>query len=103
MRARHLTHAQLGSHGRPRDVKRRAVRDVGAILEDRAFHAERLEYLANLNTTEDYRINFEGNLVAPISKHIGLKVGYVVKFDNLPEPGVKSTDRFATAGLQVTY
>ena len=28
---------------------------------------------------------------------------YTAIIDNLPEPGVKSTDRFATAGLQIRY
>ena len=42
-------------------------------------------------------------MVAPLSRHLGLKIGYVVRFDNLPEPDVKKTDRFFTSGLQVTF
>jgi len=67
------------------------------------YFEERLEYLPNFETTEDYRMNAEANLVAPLSRHLALKIGYVVRFDNLPEPDVKKTDRFFTSGLQVSF
>lgn len=82
--------------GRAAEAYRYAFKD-GAYLE------ERLEFLPNLEKREDYRTNFEGVLVAPLSRKFGLKVGYALRYDNLPEPNVKKTDRFATAGLQVTF
>jgi putative salt-induced outer membrane protein YdiY len=48
-------------------------------------------------------VNTETGLVAPISSHIGLKLSYVIRFDNQPEPGFKKTDRLLTSGVQVTY
>jgi putative salt-induced outer membrane protein YdiY len=70
--------------------------------EDR-YIEERVEYLPNFEQSEDYRVNAEAALIAPFSRHFSLKLGYVVRFDNLPEPDVKKTDRFFTSGLQVTF
>jgi len=70
---------------------------------ERTYFEERVEYLPNFEQNEDYRVNGEAAVVAPLSRHLGLKLGYVVRFDNLPEPGVKKTDRFLTSGLQVSF
>ena len=67
------------------------------------YFEERVEFLPNFETSEDYRVNAEANLVAPLSRRLALKLGYVVRFDNLPEPEVKKTDRFFTSGLQVSF
>jgi putative salt-induced outer membrane protein len=72
-------------------------------FKDDTYLEERVEYLPNFEKTEDYRMNVEANVVAPLSRHLGLKIGYVVRFDNLPEPTVKKTDRFFTSGLQVNF
>ena len=61
------------------------------------------EYLPNFETSEDYRLNTDLSLVAPLSRNLGIKLGYVVRFDNLPQPGAEKTDRFLTTGLQVSY
>ena len=42
-------------------------------------------------------------VVFGLSRHLALKLGYVLRFDNLPEPGVEKTDRFLTSGLQITF
>lgn len=68
-----------------------------------SYAEERLEYLPNFETTQDYRMNGEASVVAPLSRHLALKLGYVVRFDNLPEPGVEKTDRFFTSGLQIAF
>jgi len=72
-------------------------------FKENSYFEERLEYLPNLETTEDYRMNGEANLVAPLSRHLAIKLGYIVRFDNLPEVGVQKTDRFLTTGLQVSF
>ena len=72
-------------------------------FRENSYFEERLEYLPNLETNEDYRVNGEANLVAPLSRRLSLKIGYVVRFDNLPEPGAKKTDRFFTSGLQIAF
>ena len=49
------------------------------------------------------RVNVEAAVIAPLSRHLGLTLGSVVRFHNLPEPGVKKTDRFLTSGVQLTF
>jgi putative salt-induced outer membrane protein YdiY len=68
-----------------------------------AFAQQSVEVLPNLKQGDDYRINSETSLSAPLSSHLALKSALVIKFDNLPEPGFKSTDRTFTSGLQITF
>jgi putative salt-induced outer membrane protein YdiY len=72
-------------------------------LKENTYVEERVEYLPNLETNADYRVNGEANVVAPLSRHLSIKLGYIVRFDNLPEPGIKKTDRFLTSGLQIAF
>ena len=73
------------------------------MLNKSAYFQQTGELLQNLKDGADTRINTETSLVAPISSRIALKAGYVVHFDNQPEPGFKKTDRFLTTGLQVVF
>jgi putative salt-induced outer membrane protein YdiY len=68
-----------------------------------AFFLQSVETIPNLDTTEDWRLNSESALVASFSKRLALKLTYLVKYDHLPEPSFKDTDRLFTAGIQVTY
>ncbi len=68
-----------------------------------AYLQQGIEFLPNLETSTDYRINSESALVAPISAHIAMKVAYVVRFDNLPETGRAKEDRILTSGLQFNW
>ena len=69
-----------------------------------AYLQQTLEFLPNLEQTDDYRINSETAIVAPISSHFGLKVGYLLKhISNPPSAGLEKTDRLFTTGIQVTY
>ncbi len=56
----------------------------------------------NLENATDFRVTSESAVVAPLSRALALKISYVVRFDNLPEPGFRATDRLLTSGLQVT-
>ncbi|HKS05171.1 MAG TPA: DUF481 domain-containing protein [Gemmatimonadaceae bacterium] len=67
-----------------------------------AYFQQTVEALPNLETSEDWRINSETSLVAPISAKIGLKLSYVVRYDNLPQPTFEKSDRILTAGVQIT-
>jgi len=73
------------------------------LITEKAYVQEIGEFLPNLETSTDYRINSETSLVAPISAAIALKVAYTIHFDHLPEPGFKKTDRILSSGLQVTF
>ena len=68
-----------------------------------AYFTQQLEYIPNLKETEDWRVNTESALVAPLSAKIGLKLAYVIRYDNLPQPGFRSTDRLFTSGIQITF
>lgn len=61
------------------------------------------EVLPNLEESDDLRVNSAAELVAPLSQSIAMKLAYVVRFDNLPEPGFRKTDRIFTAGLQLSF
>lgn len=62
-----------------------------------------VETNVNLENASDFRVTSESALVAPLSRSVALKIGYVVRFDNLPEPGFRTTDRLLTSGLQISY
>ena len=65
--------------------------------------SETLEWIANLKTSDDQRVNSETALTAPLSRQIGLRVSYLIRFDNQPEPGFKTTDRILTTGVQIAF
>ncbi|MGH7606068.1 MAG: DUF481 domain-containing protein, partial [Gemmatimonadales bacterium] len=67
-----------------------------------AFVTQSVEWTANLETAADQRITSETALTAPLSRQIALRVSYLIRFDNLPEPGFERTDRVLTTGVQVS-
>jgi len=73
------------------------------LFTQNAYFLQSVELLPDLQTSKNLRFNTETGLVAPISSHIGLKISYVIKYDNLPEPGFEKTDRLLTSGVQITY
>lgn len=73
------------------------------LFAGKSFVTEALEWVANLKTSDDQRINSETALTAPLSRQIGLRVSYLVRFDNQPEPGFKKTDRILTTGVQIAF
>jgi putative salt-induced outer membrane protein len=68
-----------------------------------AYFSQKVEFIPNMKETEDWRVNLESGVVAPLSTRIGLKVSFVLRYDNLPEPGFMTTDRLFTSGLQITF
>lgn len=111
-RPKHRLTTELGGQF----VQQRSLEDVsnnflaGRVAElyrytfrENAYVEERVEFLPNLETSEDYRVNVEASVVAPLSRLLAIKLGYVVRFDNLPEPTVKKTDRFLTSGIQIAF
>jgi putative salt-induced outer membrane protein len=70
---------------------------------DLAYFNQNLEYIPNLSEHQDWRVNTESSLIAPLSARIGLKISYVVRFDNLPEPGFSEMDKLFTTGIQLTF
>ncbi len=76
-----------------------------------SFLTQQLELIPNFDNSDDFRLNSESALIALISGNIGLKLGYVVRYDNFPglKPGsttgqrLAKTDRFLTAGITASY
>lgn len=73
------------------------------MLNTAAYFQQGAELLQNFEDGSDTRVNSETALVAPLSSRIAFKAGYVIRFDNQPEPGFKKTDRYLTSGLQVVF
>jgi putative salt-induced outer membrane protein len=70
---------------------------------DAATLQEAAELLVDFRTTDDRRVNSETSLTAPLSKRISLKAAYLIRFQNVPEPGFKKTDRVLTTGVQIVF
>jgi len=68
----------------------------------KATFSQSVEVLPNFRDAEDIRLNSESAVLAPITKQIGLKLTYVIRYDGLPETGYLTTDRLFTSGVQVT-
>ena len=71
------------------------------VFTSKAFFTQSLERIANLKTGADYRLNSESALVAPLSSKVGLRLSYLIRFDNQPEPTFTKTDKILTTGIQV--
>lgn len=79
------------------------------MLAANAYFFQGVEVLPNLDDSDDYRINSETSIVAPLSAHVAMKASYVVRFDNLPSLNAAGTaplrksDRILSTGIQVTF
>lgn len=68
-----------------------------------AYVQQIVEGLPDLHNEKDFRINSETDLIAPLSRHLALKLGYLIHYANLPPPGFKTTDRIFSSDLQVSF
>jgi putative salt-induced outer membrane protein len=87
----------------------RAASSVKHSFTKEAYVFENVEYIPDLEDSNDYRINTETDLVAPLSAHTAMKFSYVVRFANAPPLNaagtalLQKTDQILSAGIQVTY
>lgn len=68
----------------------------------RASVSQSIEFLPNFHQSEDFRINSESTLLAPLTRQVGVKLSYVVRFDGVPQPGYLNTDRLFISGIQIS-
>ncbi|HEY0930895.1 MAG TPA: DUF481 domain-containing protein [Gemmatimonas sp.] len=72
-----------------------------------AYFQQTGEYLPNLSDSDAYLMNSESSLVAPLSRRLGLKLSYVVRYNNSPpireEMRLKTTDTFFSSGITVSF
>jgi putative salt-induced outer membrane protein len=67
------------------------------------YFEQTIEGVPDLTQSSDYRINTQSSVVAPLSKHVAIKLGYAIRYANLPPPGFKTTDRLFTSDVQVAF
>ena len=74
-----------------------------------SYFFQGVEVLPNLEDSDDYRINSETTVVAPLSSRVAMKASYQLRFDNLPSLNAAGTaplrksDRILSTGIQVTF
>ena len=62
------------------------------------------EYLPNFTTGSDYQMNSEFSVSAALNNVFSLKSGYLLRYDNLPNPGaVAKTDTLLTTALVAKF
>lgn len=71
-------------------------------LSPRALLSQSIEFLPNFRQGEDLRINSETSALAPLTRQVGIKLSYGIRFDGLPPPGYLTTDRLFTSGIQIS-
>jgi putative salt-induced outer membrane protein len=85
-------------------VAGRAAARYKYLFSKATYFQQTLEYLPDLEAGTKYRLNSETALVAPISRHFGLKASYSIKYNHAPpSPELAKSDRLLTTGLQVTF
>lgn len=86
----------------------RAAVDYRRKLTDLAYVQQSAEFLPAIgDTASSYFVNTESAVVAPLSKSVGLKVGYVIRFNSEPpvrnNVQLRTTDTFFSSGLTLTF
>jgi putative salt-induced outer membrane protein len=66
-----------------------------------AYFEQSVVDLSDLDRVSNSLVTSTTALVAPLSKQIGVKLGYQILYSGDPPPGFKTTDRILTTSLQV--
>lgn len=78
----------------------RAFGDIEKKWNENFFSQFWVEYLPNLDETDDYLFNSEISISAVINSVFSLKTGYLLRYDNMPNPGVlRKTDTLLTTAI----
>jgi putative salt-induced outer membrane protein len=74
-----------------------------------SYFEQTASFTPNFTTSDAWLFTTQSALVAPLSAHIGIKVGYLINYNNAPPLKPSSTERFKTfdglltTGIQFTY
>lgn len=68
-----------------------------------AYLQQSIEALPNTEVRDDWRVNTETSVAAPLHKRLGLRLAYTIRYDNLPEDTFQKSDQIFTAGMQISY
>jgi putative salt-induced outer membrane protein len=72
-------------------------------IGEKAGATQAVEFLPNFKEGKKLRINTETTLTAPITKQVGLKLSFVIRYDRSPAPTFQTTDRLFTSGITVAF
>lgn len=61
------------------------------------------EYLPNITIGSDYQMNSELSISAALNSIFAIKTGYLLRYDNLPNPGATKTDTLFTTALVAKF
>jgi len=64
---------------------------------------QRFTYYPDFKTTAAYRSEAELTAQAAMAAHFALKIGYLLRYSNLPVPGFKKTDNTTTASVVLRW
>ena len=85
----------------------RAAGDYKHVFGEHSFFQQTAEYLPNVRDTKSYLLNSESAVVAPLMKTLGIKVGYVVRFNSQPPMrngvALKKTDTYLSSGITYSF
>ena len=85
----------------------RAAGDYKHTFGEHSFFQQSAEYLPNLSDTNSYLLNSESAVVAPLRKTLGIKIGYVVRFNAQPpirkNVALKKTDTYLSSGITYSF
>ncbi|MES2523151.1 MAG: DUF481 domain-containing protein [Gemmatimonadota bacterium] len=85
----------------------RAALDYKHLFSDVAYVQQTAEYLPNLSESEAYLVNSETSLVAPFTKSLAIKMGYLIRYNAQPPVRaglrLKTTDTFFSTGLTYSF
>lgn len=85
----------------------RAAIDYKHKFSEQAYFQQIAEYLPNLSDTNSYLVNTESSIVAPLIKNLGIKIGYVVRYNSEPpirdDVALKPTDTFFSSGITYSF
>lgn len=70
-------------------------------ISETASLKQRLAYYPNFDESDDWRLTSETSLEASLTQRLAVKIGYLVRYDNLPVVGFDDTDTTAQVSLVV--
>ena len=72
-------------------------------FHEKAKFTQTVEWLPDLENTDDWLFNSETAVLAGLNSYLSLKTSYVLKYDNEPVSGLEETDTILSVALVVNY
>lgn len=73
------------------------------VFSKSTFFSQSVEYVPNLEESGEYRLNSQSSVVAPLSAHVSIKLGYLMQYNSRPPDAFRTTDRLFTSGIQIAF